>query len=381
MSLASDQNISPDGWSATSRRMLELRDAVFAEWEKRVRASLDKATGLSRPILVDTLPAFYDNIAEALTLDYPRQFGNEGTTLASEHGGERARITAYDYEALIGEYQAFRWAIFDVLYQEGLQLTPQEVLTINASIDQGIQEAVTSFALVHSALRERFAAALTHDLRTPLGATSTALELILMLNDLAKVKGVAAKALDNVHRMDAMIHELLDTMAFHSGGQLSLELSNFDICEVVKEVQFDHAGMVGKRIRFAGAFICGWWDRTAMRRALDNLVKNALKYGHEHEPVTIRTTEYHDRLTLSVHNEGPAIPAHEQECIFQMYRRARSAASTRQQGWGIGLPYVRAVAESHGGSIGLDSTDERGTTFTIDVPVDCRPYLGAPSVA
>jgi len=109
MTLASDQNISPHGWSATSRRMLELRDAVFAEWEKRVRASLDKATGLSHPILVDTLPAFYDNIAEALTLDYPRQFGNEGTTLASEHGGERARITAYDYEALIGEYQAFRW--------------------------------------------------------------------------------------------------------------------------------------------------------------------------------------------------------------------------------------------------------------------------------
>ena len=64
-----------------------------------------------------------------------------------------------------------------------------------------------------------------------------------------------------------------------------------------------------------------------------------------------------------------------------MYRRADAARLTGQQGWGIGLPYVRAVAESHGGSIALDSTVERGTTFTIDIPQDCRPLKDAPTLA
>jgi signal transduction histidine kinase len=63
-----------------------------------------------------------------------------------------------------------------------------------------------------------------------------------------------------------------------------------------------------------------------------------------------------------------------------MYRRAH-AVSRYEEGWGIGLSYVRAVAESHGGSIGVDSSLERGTTFVIDIPVDGRPYEDSPSVA
>lgn len=50
------------------------------------------------------------------------------------------------------------------------------------------------------------------------------------------------------------------------------------------------------------------------------------------------------------------------------------------QGWGSGLSYVRAVAESHGGSIGLDSSHERGTTFFIDIPVDGRAHAGKPKL-
>lgn len=111
------------GLSPTSRRMLDLRDAVFVEWERRVRELVAKADQLPHPILIDTLPEFYRNIAEALTPDFPRHDGVEGNSLAAEHGGERARITAYDQEALIREYQLFRWVIYDVLYREGVALS------------------------------------------------------------------------------------------------------------------------------------------------------------------------------------------------------------------------------------------------------------------
>jgi signal transduction histidine kinase len=380
MTLASDQKRDTDGLSTTSRRMLALREQVCAEWEGSVRAGLEPASTLPHPLLIDTLPAFYDNIAEALTPDYPRNTGVDGTTLAAEHGGERARLTHYDPPALVGEYQKFRWVIFDVLNREGVALSCDEIQTINASIDAGIKEAVGAFALVHGALRERFAAALTHDLRGPLSIASSALELITIVDDPAKMKTLAAKALKSVERMDGMIRELLDTMAFHSGEMLSLTMSQFDIGEVVNEVLVARAGKAAP-VELAGAQIRGWWDRPALTRALENLLTNAGKYGQQGAAIAIRVAETHGRMLLSVHNEGIAIPPEEHDAIFRMYRRAECTQSSPQQGWGIGLPYVRAVAESHGGSIVLDSAPERGTTFTIDIPIDCRPFVGAPTLA
>lgn len=131
MNPATAQHPGKAGLSATSRRMLELRDAVFVEWERRVRELLAKADQLPHPILIDTLPEFYTNIAEALTADSPRRDGVEGNSLAAEHGGERARVTAYDQEALIREYQLFRWVVYDVLYREGVALSRTEVLVID----------------------------------------------------------------------------------------------------------------------------------------------------------------------------------------------------------------------------------------------------------
>lgn len=97
-------------------------------------------------------------------------------------------------------------------------------------------------------------------------------------------------------------------------------------------------------------------------------------------PIEILTDEVHGRLLLSVHNEGPPIPLDDLECIFQMYKRAESAKSGSSEGRRIGLPYVRAVAESHGGSIGVDSSVERGTTFSIDIPTDARILRDAPTL-
>ena len=360
--------------------MLDLRDAVFEAWETRVRERVAQARNVQPPILIDTLPAFYDNIVESISPDYPRTSAVDGATVAAEHGGERARITSYDHSALIEEYQAFRWAIFDVLHREQVELDHREVHTIHSSIDSGIQEAVEAFSLVHSGFRERFAAALTHDMRGPLGATISALELILRSNDLDRIKTVAGKALANTRRMSGMVDELLDTMAFHSGESIHLSITSFAMNDVVAEVLADARTAHGPRFQFEEHPVDGWWDRSALKRAIENLVSNAVKYGAPDTTITLKVDDIHKRALVSVHNEGPPIPPHEQECIFQMYRRAELAQRGDPQGWGIGLPYVRAVAESHGGSIGLDSSNERGTTFYIDIPADARAFAGAPTL-
>ena len=381
MTFASDQNQAPSTLSANAQRMLELRDQVFDIWLQRVKERVIEARNVEPPILIDTMPVFYDNIAESLSPDYPRTSAVDGTTVAAEHGGERARITAYNQAALIEEYQIFRATIFDVLHRENVRLDFNETHAINSSIDSGIQEAVEAFSLVHSGFRERFAAALTHDLCGPLAATMTALDLILLLDDPARIRAVAAKALSSTRRMADMVDELLHTMKFHSGERIELALSRFDICEVVAEVQAEAPAAWGPRFDLDARPVRGYWDRAALKRTLENLVSNAVKYGSPGTPVTIKVDEVYGRLLLSVHNEGAPIPPDEQECIFQMYRRAESAISGDKQGWGIGLPYVRAVAESHGGSIGLDTSQERGTTFVVDIPVDGSLYANAPTLS
>jgi signal transduction histidine kinase len=360
--------------------MFELRDEVLQAWAQPVRERVREARDVQQPFLINTMPAFYDNIVESISPGTPRSSAVDGTTVAAEHGGERARITAYNHSALIAEYQLFRAALFHVLRRENVQLDFDETHIVNSSIDSGIQEAVEAFSLVHSGFRERFAAALTHDLRGPLGETTTALELIRLLDDPARIKAVAAKALSSAQRMGNMIDELLHTMRFHSGQNIELNLSSFDICELLSEVQADAPATYGTRLHVSERPVKGYWDLPALKRVLENLVSNAVKYGSKDTAITITLDEAYGRMLLSVHNDGPPIPPDEQECIFQMYRRAESARNNDKQGWGIGLPYVRAVAESHGGSIGLDSSRERGTTFTVDIPVDARPSRNAPTL-
>ena len=382
MTLANDPDHASGKLSPTSIRMLELREQVLDEWARRVRASLPQARQLRHPVLIDTIPAFYDNIAEAVSAGSTRKTSSDGSTTPTEHGGERARLTGYDHEALIGEYQILRGTIFDLLHDAGLVLAHQDILTIDACIDIGIKEAVNAFALVHSGMRERFAAALTHDMRGPLSVGTTALELILRTDDPARIKAMAAKALASLRRIDVMVSELLDSMAFHGAHEMRIQCSNFNVIEIVREIEADTAPLHQGRLQVSGQDVSGWWGRSELKRAIENVVSNAFKYGDADRPVTLHIEADHQRLIIKVHNEGEPIPIEEQECIFQMYRRAEAATRKDMQGWGIGLPYVRAVAECHGGSVGLDSAFERGTTFLIDLPIDCRglersPTLGA----
>ena len=303
MTFASDQDSSSERLSATSRRMLALRDEVFTAWEAEVRA-LPEAGPIRRPILINTLPAFYDNIAQAITASYPRQTGSDGASLAAEHGGERARMTDYSHQALIGEYQIFRWAIFNVLEKHRVHLEHAEYVTINASIDAGIREAVDGYTLVHAALRERFAAALTHDMRTPLGIAVSALEISLRTLDADRARAMTTKALENLQRMDVMISELLHSMAFAGGHSMQLAHTCFDVQELLTEVQADAMAIHGSRLRVEGRSVRGWWGRPELKRAIENMVGNAFKYGDPQGPVKVLVNEAYGRLLLSVHNEG-----------------------------------------------------------------------------
>ncbi|WP_151637449.1 sensor histidine kinase [Noviherbaspirillum aerium] len=381
MTFASDQQLDDDKLSANARRMLALREAVLQEWGQRLRATVKEAEHLPHPIMINTFPGLYDNIAEAITPGYARSPETETNTVASEHGGERARLTNYNAQAVVSEYQLLRWTIFDVLREHGVQLNSDEFAIINASIDNSIRDAVNAFALAQSALRERFVAALTHDLRNPLATAVAAADLIKHSTDPEKMKSLADRILSNLSRMDGMIQNLLDAIVFQTGERLRLRIEPFDMLELTREVAEQFASIHGALFEVDGSPVNGHWDREAVRRCIENLANNAVKYGTPGSPVRFSVTALHGRAVVSVHNEGPAIPPDQMESVFQVFRRAVSAKEGGSRGWGIGLPYVRGVVESHGGSVGVDSTAQRGTTFIIDMPVDARPFQHAPTLA
>ena len=111
----------------------------------------------------------------------------------------------------------------------------------------------------------------------------------------------------------------------------------------------------------------------SLKRVLENLVSNARKYGDPARPITVRVSQSDSQMLLAVHNEGNPIPEPELERLFQALHRIEDV---KVKGWGLGLPYVRHVAESHGGSVVVDSAEQRGTTLTVSLPVDARPYTG-----
>ena len=113
--------------------------------------------------------------------------------VASEHGSERARLTNYNAKSVIGEYQQLRWTIFDVLKLNGVGLYDNEVFVINTSIDGSIRESVNAFALAQAALRQKFVAALTHDLRNPLSNAQVYAQLIERAIEPVKTKEFAGE--------------------------------------------------------------------------------------------------------------------------------------------------------------------------------------------
>jgi signal transduction histidine kinase len=172
-----------------------------------------------------------------------------------------------------------------------------------------------------------------------------------------------------------MVQDLLDAMRVQTGARLELDIVPADLVDVVSDA-LDHLRVeYGERFVFdAPSPVRGHFGPDALRRALVNLVTNAIKYGAPSLPITVTLRAEHGRAFLAVHNQGSHIPVEMHESLFHAFQRAKTSETSRQRGWGLGLAQARAVAEAHGGSIAVESLPDTGTTFTIDIPLDARPF-------
>ena len=120
--------------------------------------------------------------------------------------------------------------------------------------------------------------------------------------------------------------------------------------------------------------IDGFWNEDAIRRMIENLVNNAIKYGLAHELIIVTIEQSENNVKLTVHNTGNPIPLSEQKNLFRTFHRTSSANNGDKKGWGLGLTLVRGVAEAHGGYVEVLSNPKDGTSFIVTMPRDSRQF-------
>jgi signal transduction histidine kinase len=366
----------------TPAALIRKKEQILGQFRDRLRERLAAARVETEPIIINTLPAFITRLALALSPDTQIDFASEYSNMAVAHGNERAQLTGYSLSELIREYQILREILREVFSREA-RLTEAEWSIVHKSIDEAIAEAAVAYVQVHQNFRDLFTAALSHDFRGPLSNAMNYLELIRRDAEPGQHGHFAARALLNLQQIDRMIRELLDATRANSGATLTLRIERCEAGMLAREVINELTLRAGDRfVLDVKDIVHGWWDGERLKQALNNLLENALKYGRDGTPITCRVSTTKNRLFFSVHNEGTPIPKEQIPVLFQPFRRSLEAERSSNPGWGLGLVMVQSIAQAHGGSVTVESSETEGTIFTIDIMCDAReaPRSGMKSV-
>ena len=230
-------------------------------------------------------------------------------------------------------------------------------------------------------LKDEFVALVSHELRTPLTSIRGYIELILDgAEELpSETRGFLEIVDRNSGRLIHLVGDLL-LMAQAEGGMLSFDWTTVELQPVVArcvEAAEPAAEQGGVELQFdchAETSITS--DSIRLAQLLDNLISNAIKFTPRGGRVDVRVASTGASVVIEVSDTGFGISAEDQAQLFDRFFRTRSATEKAISGTGLGLSIAKAIVDSHGGSIGVDSAENRGTTFRIELPVDRdRPAL------
>jgi signal transduction histidine kinase len=267
-----------------------------------------------------------------------------------------------------------------------LALLSREVET--ASLRQLQQRLRTSLAELETSNRrlatrnaelDRYAAAVAHDLRTPLYVVKGYAEL-LAGGALAEVDGDTRRLLEGLvtgaERMGDVIEALLSVARLRVETPPS-PVEGADAGAVVRDEVRDATDQLGASLEI-GPLPSAWIDRTHLVQVLTNLVANSYRFAHPDRPPHVRITGHRDGdvVTFAVDDDGPGVPHAERERIFELF--TRGSTSRDRPGTGIGLATCRKIVESYGGEIRCEDADLGGARFVFTVPDP--PAGGEPAV-
>jgi CHASE2 domain-containing sensor protein/two-component sensor histidine kinase len=208
----------------------------------------------------------------------------------------------------------------------------------------------------------------THELRTPLTSIQGFAELMMRYPDSPSSERAPGTIYRESKRMLALIHCYLDVLRIDAGAR-PLDRKPVQLRDVVRQVfelVLSSAEAECMTLRHDGdEFLIVEADEVLLHGALLNLVSNAVKYGHPGGVITVSWMHDETGTTLTVRNFSEDLQSDELPILFDTFSRG-SNVDTRP-GWGIGLAFVRRIAEKHGGSLSAEYRDDQ-LDFTIHLP-------------
>jgi signal transduction histidine kinase len=242
-------------------------------------------------------------------------------------------------------------------------------------LSRTVREAVEALQAVDRQ-KDEFLAMLSHELRNPLAAMSTATHL-LAVSDPAGEDAVAARAIieRQTRRMARLVGDLLDISRL-TMGKLALQQEPFDLAQTVSGVVnlWRASGRLEGHdvvLDLAPAWVHA--DRTRVEQIIDNLLDNAVKFTPAPGRIALHLAREAGVAVLRVSDEGIGLSPEESGRVFELF--AQGERSQRQGGGlGIGLALVKQLAEVHGGSVRVSSEGiGKGATFEVKLPLAARP--------
>lgn len=224
-----------------------------------------------------------------------------------------------------------------------------------------VRHAAAAFNLMQQRLlgflanRLRMLTAISHDLKTPV----TRLRLRAEMLEDPTLRDDINRDLDE---MDAM---LTGTLAYMRGEAEREQIQPLDVNALLESMTAD-AQALGQAVSLSGKAAAPYPARPrALRRAIDNLVQNALRYGGNAE---IEVEDTPGKLLIRVSDHGPGLPEAELEQVFEPFYRTERSRNRATGGTGLGLSIARDVAESHGGTLTLANRAAGGLVATLTLP-------------
>lgn len=228
------------------------------------------------------------------------------------------------------------------------------------------------------ALREDLTHMLVHDLKNPLSAAIVGSQAVLTRaqsngNSLdAEELEMLTVAYDSQKRLGRMIEDIL-TVAQAEAGELSLSLGVGDVSAVVRDALEQARPLAHEsRLELSGELRARpqvVMDAEKVRRVIDNLLANAIKFTPAGGSVHVSVEEAGGEARVAVRDSGPGIPEDLQGRIFGKFAQAEAAKEGRKMSVGLGLTFCRLALEAQGGRIWVESTPGEGSSFTLALPL------------
>jgi len=224
--------------------------------------------------------------------------------------------------------------------------------------------------------RRAFVADVSHELRTPLTNIKSYSETLLdtEIDDKDLSRSFLSVINNEADRMTRLVTDLL-VLSRLEHTEDALKLNPCDVQTLVGQV-VETMSITAQKSKITLAYVKGteaeraYIDKDKINQVVVNIISNAIKYTSEGGTVTVLCGSREDSVYISVSDTGIGIPEKDLPHIFDRFYRVDKARSRKQGGTGLGLAIAKEIVEAHKGTISLDSEYGKGTTVTVNLPIN-----------